>query len=146
MRLDVPRAVLETPVALSQVRGQELLDQALGVLVHEPWKRQLAGENQLVNLINRSEKKVWKGKSMYFLGLSFPSTTSSGRDRNVRRHDEYLRRTLSNIATSHTFATNEETQVSSCDRDVSRIMRIIRLMQSYAPPPYAERPATIAPF
>lgn len=36
--LDVLRPTLKAPVAFGKVGGQELLDQALGVLVHEPGK------------------------------------------------------------------------------------------------------------
>lgn len=40
--LDVLRATLKAPVAFGEVGGQELLDQALRILVHEPGKGQLA--------------------------------------------------------------------------------------------------------
>ncbi len=51
VRLDVLRPALDAAVALGEVRDKELLDEALGVLVHEPWERELPRQDQLVDLL-----------------------------------------------------------------------------------------------
>lgn len=50
VRLDVLRAPLHAAESLGEVGHEELLDQALGVLVHEPREGELARKDQLVDL------------------------------------------------------------------------------------------------
>lgn len=51
VRLDVLRPALDATIALREVRDEQLLDEALGVLVHKPREGELPREDQLVDLL-----------------------------------------------------------------------------------------------
>lgn len=90
VRLDVLRSALDTAVALGEVCDEKFLDEALGVLVHEPREGELPREDQLVDLFfgtfnnresrNNAPRKGWEIKISRGSSLAAPFThTTTGR-------------------------------------------------------------------